>query len=209
MSIIIDQQSFDSVDLEFDITPTSESVPVVVTTTLSRRLGPRARQTLLSPVPWGGVPGPSYILRSGGQAIRPELWVIYDEHGVQTSEGRDATDVASLCREDWQKIRDPVVARLHPKWAPELTRSLGHLSSMSFGRPPSLSSTGFTATPPDRGSFPLDHYGAHLLSKLRDSGTKRGAICRRVQGVHGQVPRLPQDERKYVYTMQGSRQGLP
>ncbi|KAF9650751.1 hypothetical protein BDM02DRAFT_3111801 [Thelephora ganbajun] len=30
---------------------------------------------------------------------------------------------------------------------------------MSFGRPPSLSSTGFTATPPDRGSFPLDHYG--------------------------------------------------
>ncbi|KAF9786009.1 hypothetical protein BJ322DRAFT_1004418 [Thelephora terrestris] len=30
---------------------------------------------------------------------------------------------------------------------------------MSFGRPPSLSSSGFTATPPDRGSFPLDHYG--------------------------------------------------
>ncbi|KAI0336199.1 hypothetical protein GY45DRAFT_1238886 [Cubamyces sp. BRFM 1775] len=29
---------------------------------------------------------------------------------------------------------------------------------MSFGRPPSIS-VGFSATPPDRGSFPLDHYG--------------------------------------------------
>ncbi|KAI0803033.1 hypothetical protein BC629DRAFT_1243812, partial [Irpex lacteus] len=28
---------------------------------------------------------------------------------------------------------------------------------MSFGRPPSIS-TGFTPTPPDRGSFPLDHF---------------------------------------------------
>ncbi|KAI0961124.1 hypothetical protein AcV7_000310 [Taiwanofungus camphoratus] len=31
-------------------------------------------------------------------------------------------------------------------------------SIMSFGRPPSISA-GFKATPPDRGSFPLDHYG--------------------------------------------------
>ncbi|KXN83622.1 Cytochrome c oxidase assembly protein COX19 [Leucoagaricus sp. SymC.cos] len=29
---------------------------------------------------------------------------------------------------------------------------------MSFGRPPSIN-IGFTPTPPDRGSFPLDHYG--------------------------------------------------
>ncbi|KAH9945625.1 hypothetical protein B0H21DRAFT_694000 [Amylocystis lapponica] len=29
---------------------------------------------------------------------------------------------------------------------------------MSFGRPPSISS-GFSVNPPDRGSFPLDHYG--------------------------------------------------
>ncbi|KAH9836516.1 uncharacterized protein C8Q71DRAFT_835013 [Rhodofomes roseus] len=29
---------------------------------------------------------------------------------------------------------------------------------MSFGRPPSISGS-FQATPPDRGSFPLDHYG--------------------------------------------------
>ncbi|KAI0004119.1 hypothetical protein BJV74DRAFT_763497 [Russula compacta] len=29
---------------------------------------------------------------------------------------------------------------------------------MSFGRPPSIS-VGFQATPPNRGSFPLDHYG--------------------------------------------------
>ncbi|OCH88603.1 hypothetical protein OBBRIDRAFT_820109 [Obba rivulosa] len=29
---------------------------------------------------------------------------------------------------------------------------------MSFGRPPSISS-GFKPTPPDRGSFPLDHFG--------------------------------------------------
>ena len=47
-------------------------------------------------------------------------------------------------------------------------------SPMSFGRPPSLSSTGFTATPPDRGSFPLDHYGAHVPSELEDSETEFG-----------------------------------
>ncbi|KAI0274865.1 hypothetical protein BC834DRAFT_850053 [Gloeopeniophorella convolvens] len=29
---------------------------------------------------------------------------------------------------------------------------------MSFGRPPSIS-VGFQVTPPNRGSFPLDHYG--------------------------------------------------
>ncbi|KAI0639035.1 hypothetical protein C8Q77DRAFT_1045001 [Trametes polyzona] len=29
---------------------------------------------------------------------------------------------------------------------------------MSFGRPPSISG-GFSVSPPDRGSFPLDHYG--------------------------------------------------
>ncbi|KAI9511786.1 hypothetical protein F5148DRAFT_959441, partial [Russula earlei] len=29
---------------------------------------------------------------------------------------------------------------------------------MSFGRPPSIS-TGFQVTPPNRGAFPLDHYG--------------------------------------------------
>ncbi|KAI0318984.1 hypothetical protein OF83DRAFT_1055852 [Amylostereum chailletii] len=29
---------------------------------------------------------------------------------------------------------------------------------MSFGRPPSIS-TGFQVSPPNRGSFPLDHYG--------------------------------------------------
>ncbi|KAF8350182.1 hypothetical protein F5887DRAFT_877536 [Amanita rubescens] len=29
---------------------------------------------------------------------------------------------------------------------------------MSFGRPPSIS-VGFKPAPPDRGSFPLDHYG--------------------------------------------------
>ncbi|KZV70356.1 hypothetical protein PENSPDRAFT_446545 [Peniophora sp. CONT] len=29
---------------------------------------------------------------------------------------------------------------------------------MSFGRPPSINA-GFTPSPPDRGAFPLDHYG--------------------------------------------------
>lgn len=33
---------------------------------------------------------------------------------------------------------------------------------MSFGRPPSIN-VGFKVTPPDRGSFPLDHYGAQSL----------------------------------------------
>ncbi|KIY46377.1 hypothetical protein FISHEDRAFT_47367 [Fistulina hepatica ATCC 64428] len=30
---------------------------------------------------------------------------------------------------------------------------------MSFGRPPSLGNVGFKPNPPDRGSFPLDHFG--------------------------------------------------
>jgi len=33
-----------------------------------------------------------------------------------------------------------------------------YFSHMSFGRPPSIN-VGFTPSPPDRGSFPLDHYG--------------------------------------------------
>ena len=35
---------------------------------------------------------------------------------------------------------------------------------MSFGRPPSIN-LGFKPTPPERGSFPLDHYGQfeHLV----------------------------------------------
>lgn len=36
--------------------------------------------------------------------------------------------------------------------------------SMSFGRPQSFSD--FTSTPPDRGSFPLDHDGAHFEVSL-------------------------------------------
>ena len=38
-----------------------------------------------------------------------------------------------------------------------------HLSTMSFGRPPSISG-GFQVNPPDRGSFPLDHDGSHPLT---------------------------------------------
>ena len=34
---------------------------------------------------------------------------------------------------------------------------------MSFGRPPSIN-IGFKPTPPERGSFPLDHYGSALMS---------------------------------------------
>jgi hypothetical protein len=34
------------------------------------------------------------------------------------------------------------------------------LIEMSFGRPPSINS-GFQVTPPDRGSFPLDHFGRY------------------------------------------------
>lgn len=36
---------------------------------------------------------------------------------------------------------------------------------MSFGRPPSIS-TGFKVTPPNRGSFPLDHYGSYLAETV-------------------------------------------
>lgn len=34
---------------------------------------------------------------------------------------------------------------------------------MSFGRPPSIN-VGFQTSPPDRGSFPLDHYGLSILT---------------------------------------------
>lgn len=48
---------------------------------------------------------------------------------------------------------------------------------MSFGRPPSIN-VGFKVSAPDRGSFPLDHYGSsnqiarspQLLTKLNASG---------------------------------------
>lgn len=36
--------------------------------------------------------------------------------------------------------------------------------SMSFGRPPSIN-VGFKVTAPDRGSFPLDHYGLSTFSR--------------------------------------------
>lgn len=45
-------------------------------------------------------------------------------------------------------------------------------ASMSFGRPPSIS-TGFQATPPDRGSFPLDHYGLYLYRVKTNIRLKR------------------------------------
>ncbi|KAJ7081974.1 hypothetical protein C8R43DRAFT_338526 [Mycena crocata] len=47
---------------------------------------------------------------------------------------------------------------------------------MSFGRPPSVN-VGFKPTPPDRGSFPLDHYGECkdqmklYMSCLRDNSS--------------------------------------
>ncbi|KAH9927529.1 uncharacterized protein BXZ73DRAFT_48817 [Epithele typhae] len=37
---------------------------------------------------------------------------------------------------------------------------------MSFGRPPSLSG-GFSVSAPDRGSFPLDHYGARCKQYMQ------------------------------------------
>ncbi|KAM6497989.1 hypothetical protein JOM56_005937 [Amanita muscaria] len=53
---------------------------------------------------------------------------------------------------------------------------------MSFGRPPSIN-VGFKTTPPDRGSFPLDHYGEckekmklYMDCLRRNSGTS--TICR-------------------------------
>ena len=50
---------------------------------------------------------------------------------------------------------DVAISR-HPSSKP-----ITELRVMSFGRPPSIS-TGFKVTPPDRGSFPLDHYGLYL-----------------------------------------------
>ncbi|KAA1468502.1 hypothetical protein DENSPDRAFT_857339 [Dentipellis sp. KUC8613] len=53
---------------------------------------------------------------------------------------------------------------------------------MSFGRPPSIS-TGFQVAPPDRGSFPLDHYAeckeamkAYL--KCMDKNSSTSTECR-------------------------------
>ncbi|KZP32262.1 hypothetical protein FIBSPDRAFT_1036905 [Athelia psychrophila] len=47
---------------------------------------------------------------------------------------------------------------------------------MSFGRPPSMN-MGFSPAPPDRGSFPLDHYGEckdqmmQYMTCLRQNGS--------------------------------------
>ncbi|RDX56248.1 hypothetical protein K466DRAFT_581383 [Polyporus arcularius HHB13444] len=47
---------------------------------------------------------------------------------------------------------------------------------MSFGRPPSLSG-GFSVSAPDRGSFPLDHYGEckDFMKKYLDCLRKNGS----------------------------------
>ncbi|TFK30393.1 hypothetical protein FA15DRAFT_4645 [Coprinopsis marcescibilis] len=53
---------------------------------------------------------------------------------------------------------------------------------MSFGRPPSIN-VGFQTNPPDRGSFPLDHFGeckskmTLYMSCLRENGS-RSTPCR-------------------------------
>ncbi|KAF9056686.1 hypothetical protein BJ165DRAFT_1335939 [Panaeolus papilionaceus] len=53
---------------------------------------------------------------------------------------------------------------------------------MSFGRPPSIS-IGFKPNPPDRGSFPLDHYGEckekmqTYMKCLRENGSE-SSPCR-------------------------------
>jgi len=55
----------------------------------------------------------------------------------------------------------------------------------------------------------------HLTTMVRICSPNRllkrsvNGICRRVQDVYDQVPRLPQNEWKCVYAMQGPRQGLP
>lgn len=52
-------------------------------------------------------------------------------------------------------IKDRVQVRAS---LPELEFSTASNRIMSFGRPPSIN-VGFKTSPPDRGSFPLDHYG--------------------------------------------------
>ena len=71
----------------------------------------------------------------------------------------DLTDVPD-CRA--RRLESDELIRAFPR---SLARSLTHSppSTMSFGRPPSISG-GFSVNPPDRGSFPLDHDGSHPLT---------------------------------------------
>ena len=52
------------------------------------------------------------------------------------------------------------ICHLCCNFASSVSQPVFELRLMSFGRPPSIS-TGFQVTPPNRGSFPLDHYGLY------------------------------------------------
>jgi hypothetical protein len=58
------------------------------------------------------------------------------------------------------EMKDGFVIDVAISCHPSSAKPCIELRLMSFGRPPSIS-TGFQVTPPDRGSFPLDHYGLY------------------------------------------------
>jgi hypothetical protein len=84
----------------------------------------------------------------------------------------------------------------------KLLLSFSHL--MSFGKPSSTFSV-FRPTPPDRGSFPLDHDGAasHQDSTLQEWVlTGRPVVQRRrMQSVHGTVPGMSKISREHKYAL--------
>ena len=94
----------------------------------------------------------------GGQAVC-FLEFLFDEHARFLHDQRGVSLFATTSQ---------VPHRYELRRWSRLGASLGNQRKnptllMSFGRPPSIN-LGFQATPPDRGSFPLDHFGRSILS---------------------------------------------
>jgi hypothetical protein len=71
---------------------------------------------------------------------------------------------------------------------------------MSFGRPPS-GNLGFQVTPPDRGSFPLDHFGLLKYSQYEAVRDSHNLSLRRMQKGDGNLHGVPEDEFEHFESM--------
>ncbi len=83
------------------------------------------------------------------------------------------------------------------------------LAPMSFGRPPGI--TSILVTPPDRGSFPLDHDGASYppFSLFLHKSSMKSYLPRRMQKLDDGLPKVSQIQQISKWCMSSSKQRLP
>jgi hypothetical protein len=75
---------------------------------------------------------------------------------------------------------------------------------MSFGRPPSIN-LGFKPNAPDRGSFPLDHYGNQYIEQAWRSSNFH---CRGMQGEDSALHDMFEGKRQHIDPLSVIKQRL-